>query len=150
VKLSVKVIGESQLLAKLRRLSDNVAGQALENAVVSGALLVQNEAKTKSPYLTGNLRRSIHIGGHSDKSELGNSTGDDIGGNKNTRDRAEVLVGTNVEYARRQEFGFSGADSRGRIFNQVPRPYLRPALDEKKQSVAKEIAAALKILLGKL
>ena len=106
-----------------KEIADKIQ-QGLQKAV----LVVERQAKEDCPVDTGRLRSSI-------TSEV---KGD------------EGKVGTNVEYARRQEFGFSGADSRGRIFNQVPRPYLRPALDEKKQSVAKEIAAALKILLGKL
>ncbi|MEM9043413.1 MAG: hypothetical protein AAGC81_01870 [Pseudomonadota bacterium] len=36
--------------------------------------------------------------------------------------------GTNVEYARRLELGFSGRDANGRNVNQPPRPFLRPVL----------------------
>lgn len=151
MNISVSIRGGMELVAKLKKLSDEVAGEALENAVVSGALLVQNRAKENAPFITGNLRRSVHIGGHSGESELAASeTGTDIGGNKSDRDHAEVLVGTNVEYARRIEYGFSGTDSLGRSYNQPPQPYLRPAMDEKKSAVAKEIGEALKILLRNL
>ena len=47
------------------------------------------------------------------------------------------VVGTNVEYARRLELGFVGADSLGRIYNQLPRPYLRPALHKNEKKIAK-------------
>lgn len=40
------------------------------------------------------------------------------------------VVGTNVEYARRLEYGFSGTDAAGRMVDQAPRPFLRPALAE--------------------
>ncbi len=45
------------------------------------------------------------------------------------------VVGSNVEYARRMEFGFVGADSLGRIYNQLPRPYLRPALHKNEKKI---------------
>lgn len=163
--------GGPELAAKLRRLSDDMAGQALEDAATAGALLVQNEAKRKAPWRTGNLRRSIHVGGHTEKSEVGSaaksdlvevltktgkhyktrrykgSTGTDIGGNEHSRTRAKVLVGTNVEYARRIEYGFSGTDSLGRHYNQPAHPYLRPAFDEKAAAVVKAVGVALRKLL---
>lgn len=138
MNISVSIKGGAEIAAKLKRLSDDVAGKALENAVVSGALLIQNAAKKKAPVRTGNLRRSIHIGGHSDQSELADSTGGDLGGNKNDGKSAEVLVGTDVVYAASHEFG------RG---NLAARPYMRPALDENKEKVVKEIGEALKDLL---
>ncbi len=47
------------------------------------------------------------------------------------------VVGSNVEYARRLELGFVGADSLGRIYNQLPRPYLRPALHKNEKKILK-------------
>ena len=38
------------------------------------------------------------------------------------------VVGTNVEYARRLELGFTGTDAAGHVVDQQPRPFLRPAL----------------------
>ena len=143
MKINATVVGDKTIIAKLNKFSDEASGKTLENAVTSGALIVQNAAKknivAKKVYRTGNLMRSIHIGGHSDQSELANSTGEDIGGNKNTRDSAEVLVGTDVVYAPPHEFG------RG---NLAARPYLRPAFDENQEKIAKEMGEALKDLLG--
>lgn len=144
MKLRVTVTGDKELAARLARMSGEMAGQKLETAVVSGALLVQNRAKEiiieKKVYKTGNLRRSIHIGGHSEQSELANSDGTDIGGNSHTKTKAEVLVGTNVVYAASHEYG------RG---NLAARPYLRPALDEEKDTAVREIGESLRILLEK-
>lgn len=39
-----------------------------------------------------------------------------------------VDIGTNVEYARRMELGFTGVDVLGRSYNQPPYPFLLPAL----------------------
>lgn len=38
------------------------------------------------------------------------------------------VVGTNVDYAKRLEYGFTGTDSAGRNVDQAPRPFLRPGL----------------------
>ena len=145
MKINATVIGDKAIIDKLKRLSDDMAGKALENAVVSGALLVQNEAKQilkrEEHWVTGNLARSTHIGGHAEQSELANSTGTDIGGNKSSRNSAEVLVGTNVEYASPLEFGTR---------SHPPYPFLRPAMDAKANAVAKEIGVALKVILSKL
>jgi HK97 gp10 family phage protein len=138
--ITVKITGDKELVRKLRRLGDDTGGRLLEAAVVSGALLVQNEAKRKSPLKTGNLRRSIHIGGHSERSELGQSDGSDVGGNVASATRAHVLVGTDVIYGAAQEFGTSTIPAH---------PYLRPALDEQKDAVRVEIGEALKDLILK-
>lgn len=50
------------------------------------------------------------------------------------------IVSADTPYARRLELGFTGADALGRIVNQAPRPFLRPAL--------KESRAVLKRILG--
>lgn len=41
-----------------------------------------------------------------------------------------AAVGTNKPQARRLEYGFVGADSLGRIYNQAPLPHVGPALEE--------------------
>ena len=52
---------------------------------------------------------------------------------------AIAQVGTDVIYARRVEFGFSGADRLGRIYNQPPNPYFRPAFDDNVERVKREM-----------
>lgn len=141
---SFTLTGDKELARQLARLEDAVRGKMLLRALVSGALLVSNEAKTNAPFLSGNLRRSIHIGG---EGVGGETTGTDIGGQTSGKDFAEVQVGTNVEYAARQEFGFSGADSLGRVYHQPARPYLRPALESTRGEVQTEIVGAVRALL---
>lgn len=41
-------------------------------------------------------------------------------------------VGSKLKYARRMELGFVGTDSAGRTYDQAPRPYLRPAINDNK------------------
>ena len=49
-------------------------------------------------------------------------------------------VGTNKPQGRRLEFGFVGADSRGRVFDQAPLPHFGPALDKYADPYAEAIA----------
>jgi len=51
---------------------------------------------------------------------------DAIGSPAGIQEKA-VVVGTNLVYARRVEFGFVGKDKLGRRYNQAARPYLYPA-----------------------
>lgn len=148
--LTVKVIGGARLRRQLERLAEAAARDILENAVAAGGLLVANRAKELAAYRTGTLRRSIHVGGHTALTPdfaLGPAQDgarySDIGGAHNDRSNAEVHVGTDVPYARRIEFGFMGQDRLGRTYHQTARPYLRPAFDETREAVVKEIKDAV-------
>ncbi|MFG2532830.1 hypothetical protein [Streptomyces sp. NPDC048516] len=41
---------------------------------------------------------------------------------------AQCTIGTEEPYGRRLEFGFVGADSLGRVYNQPPYPHVQPSL----------------------
>jgi HK97 gp10 family phage protein len=138
--ITVSISGDKKLAAKLGQIENGLKGELLEKALVSGALLVANDAKIRVPKKSGNLARSIHVGGGNGGLE-GDTTGTDIGGAKHSGGNAEVRVGTNVAYGRIVEFG-SG--------RRAPKPYLRPAADANQDAVVAEVAAALKDLLGAL
>lgn len=125
--------GSDSLRRKLAELDASLRGRMLEQAVVAGALLVQNDAKQRAPYVTGTLRRSIHIGGHEQLA------GDVVSSSplpapEISADAVRVYVGTNLEYAPLVEYGYG---------RRRPRPYLRPAIDVNGAAVRTEIAAAL-------
>ncbi len=148
MNMHASIKGGPELAAKLRQLSDEMAGKALEDATTAGALLVQNAAVKKAPFLTGTLRRSIHT-----LTTL------------RSRTRAVVAVGpSKIPYAAIQEFGgFIHAKGEGWLrFKtrdgswhtvksvQIPaHPYLRPALDENKGAVVREIGDSLRALLAR-
>ena len=115
--------GMDDLKRKLAKLDGNLSA-ALESAVTSGAILVQNDAKILAPYLTGNLRRSIHTA-TIEKSDV----------------RVVVAVGTDVEYAKTIEFGGS---------RKAPQGYLRPAADKNRDKIVKEIKDALGDIVRKV
>ena len=122
----MEIVNLDEFDAKLKRLGDALAETAVIRALTAGALIIENDAKRKAPYKTGTLKRSIHT-------ERG--------------DGMSVLIGTNVPYAARLEFGFMGADSRGRMYHQAARPYLRPAFDDNRDAAIREVGEALADLL---
>lgn len=143
--MPVRIEGSESLMRKLGALQDAVRGKMLERAVVTGALLVQNDAKIRAPYISGTLKRSIHIGGHEDENPDGEGGG--LPDPEVSSTEVAVYIGSNEPYARRIEMGFSGSDRLGRTYNQPAKPYLRPALDENQAAVRQEIGAALRDLI---
>lgn len=131
MKLGVKVLGTDDLKRRIDRIIDDTDGGALETALAAGAKIVENDAKRRAPYRTGTLRRSITT----EVTSQGR--------------HAEAVVGSDVEYARRIELGFSGKDSLGRNYSQAAQPYLRPALDENQDAAIKEANDALRELILK-
>lgn len=127
----VELLNGKQLAEKFRESSKRAQGK-LEKSLLASGHLVEADVKksfvaSPSPpggppgVLTGTLKRSIA-----------------------TRLMPmNVQVGTNVIYARRLEFGFTGTDSRGRSYNQAARPYLYPALRRNKAEIIKIISKGL-------
>jgi len=143
-----EIVGLPELLRKLNKLGEVGKGRAMIDALVVGGMEIVNEAKILVPKKTRTLSRSIHIGGHTQESSPGFTPHDiagdysDIGGEKIGNNEASILIGTNLVYAAPQEFG----TARG-----VPaHPYLRPAVDTKKERAFKVIGEALKIQIEKV
>ena len=123
----------------------------LKAAVLAGALKIRNKAASNAPFITGTLKRSIHVGANVETSP-GFNPGEgysDIGGEIVSPSRVKVRSGTNLVYAPRVEYGFSGKDSLGRVYNQPPKPYLRPAFDSEKDAAFKEIEDAITAAIEK-
>ena len=141
-QISLKV----EMKEALSQLSKPVVEKFITAALVSGALLIANQAKKNAPIKSGSLRRSIHVGGHTDKTPDYDPSSDlekygakygDLGEPGSLR----AIVGTNLEYAPYQEYG----TSRG-----VPaHPYMKPAMDTERDNVLKEIGAAFEELVAK-
>lgn len=110
------------------------ARSGLKASVPEAAQILVEEAKLLVPVDTGALRDAIHQEPLVDEPEkqivLVAPCYEDL----------SEKVGFRPPYARRIEFGFVGADSLGRVYNQAPKPYMRPAWDGKQA----EIKAAIK------
>lgn len=49
-------------------------------------------------------------------------------------------VGTNMKQGKRLEFGFVGTDSKGRRYNQAPRPHFKVTYEKNKQKIQNKLA----------
>ena len=92
--------------------------EATRVGVMTGAHLVEAQAKQSmngpGPQVqTGTLRRSINV---VDTTTLGAGS-------------YQARIAPTVIYGRRQELGFHGADSLGRVYNQRGRPFLSTGLN---------------------
>ncbi len=138
--MEYKLEGMAELIRNFEKLGGDMS-QALETAARAGALIVQNSAKEKVLFFTGDLRKSLHME-TTERSPI----------------RVIVQVGTDKVYAAIQEFGGIIHAKRGPylIFKtrdghwvrtesvQIPaHPYLRPGLNENVDKVRDEIREAL-------
>lgn len=112
VSLTITNVGE--IMGQLNRLTEATRGAQLMRAATAGALIPMNAAKRRAPWRTGTLRRSIHIGGHTEMASDfspgevgpdGKPAYSDIGSPAPEPTRVELLIGTNLVYAGIQEFG---------------------------------------------
>ncbi len=141
--INVTIRGNKKIEAALKKMSQEMRKKAVPAAVVSGALVVANDAKRRAPFITGTLRRSLHIGGHGDKTpghKIGPPPTKPLPPPKWRGATLVAFVGTNLVYAPPVEFGMS---------NRVAKPYLRPALDQNKQTVKAEMRAVLKDFINR-
>ena len=147
---SARIIGEKDVMRALDKLSEAMAGKVLEMALIAGGLEIMNAAKEVVPKITGSLSRSIHIGGFTGDSPGYDPSGDlakhnveysDIKGNKGEKHKAEIHIGTNVEYGSAVEYGTG---------RRMAKPYLRPAFDENLEIAKKQIAETLRSQLRKV
>jgi hypothetical protein len=128
--VNITITGYSDVQNAIKSIQRAFEG-ALSEIVLIGALPIENEAKLLAPVDTGALRDSIN-------SRIISSSST----------RALAGVGPHVPYGARIEFGFVGADSRGRHYNQGPQPYLRPAFENKKREAYDEMEAASREVLN--
>ena len=113
------------------------------NAVKKACFMVEGDAKWFCVVDTGRLRSSISsnwTGSGMARGKVGGVAKPDDGIGQPAKKTLELtgVVGTNVEYARRIEFGFlNKTDKLGRTFFQPSLPYLRPALHKNEKKIAK-------------
>jgi len=111
------VEGANQISERLKKIGSETK-TAIEEALVTSALIVERDAKINAPVDTGRLRASL------------SHTTEDFGS-----DNPSVTIGTNTVYAAAQEFGTSKFPAQ---------PFLFPAFNNNKQKILKELAKAFK------
>lgn len=118
--MSINITGLRELQRNLERHREQVIRE-VEQSLVESALIVERDAKIKAPFDFGRLRNSI-----SHETDFGSSS-------------PRVTVGTNIEYAKYQEFGTS----------RIPaHPYLFPALRENESRIRRKIIDGIRRGMG--
>lgn len=125
----VDLEGVEDLQAAIKKLSENMQGEILRDAVMAGAEIVADTASQLAP------RSADGSHGHEPGFLSKNIRAERVW--TRTQDTADAHVGLDKEawYGRLQETGT--------VF-QPAQPFLRPAFDETKNSVVDEIAARLR------
>ncbi len=135
---AIVVKGGEDLAKAFAALADDIKGPALEAATRAAALPILNQVRItvpeggRTPYKTGTYRRSFHM--------------ETV---EKTPERCTVQVGTDSPYGKRLEYGFVGADKLGRVYNQSPRPHVRPAFDENKGAAVEEFRGAVADIIAR-
>ena len=112
-------------MADLQKAFKDLASLAERNNAIAIKLVAnqyKNDVQAGAPYLTGTLRRSIHV---------------------EMVDSSLALVGTDLPYAKRQEYGFMDKDKRGRVYHQKAHPYFRPPMENNQETYKKMYLEAL-------
>lgn len=148
------VSGDAEVRDAIKAAANRLSGRQMELALVAGAMPVQNAAKANASAVTATLRRSIHIGGHTYE-----GAGHDVGGNS----AKQVVIGTNLIYARIQEEGgevspvnaeFLRFEVGGEVvYTRGPvtipaQSYMRRAFESEGGNAIREVGAAVRDLIA--
>lgn len=115
----VGLIGDKELTAKLKRLSAEARGDLLMEAALEGAKPIVDAASANAPRRTGRLASEIVA----------------VEGPKHGA-RAEAHIGPEKD-------AYWGLFNELGTVNMAAQPFLRPALDEKKDEATRRIGQAL-------
>jgi len=148
------ITGDDEVKAAINAVRHQLSGKQMELALVAGAMPIQNAAKSNASAVSGTLRRSIHIGGHTYE-----GAGHDVGGNS----PQQVMIGTNLIYARIQEEGgevspvnaeFLRFEVGGEVvYTRGPvtipaQGYMRRAFESEGGNAIREVGAAVRDLIA--
>lgn len=136
MRVGIKIEGLEKLLDKLDAVDNAHKYEALEDGLAQGGLVAIEEAKRRVPVKSGALRDSLHVGGYTkltpEYKPLG-AYGALKGPIGKGKDKG-VLIGTTLPYAQLVERGTK---------RTAARPFLRPAADEKRTEIVKEVEKAI-------
>ena|SRR5258708_23163804 len=140
-QLSAKIIGAEELKTAINSI-DQVAIKAIVDAVNITAQDFENKARSYAPHKTGTLWNSIHA----EPAEVSSNN-------------VSAKVGTNLKYARAQEFGTVGMvinshSKLGKPFTYIgnikPKLYFAKAKDAIRTEFTNNLARAMQIIVSHL
>jgi len=153
-EFSVEITGLDKALNRIKRYA-NVTPEKVKKAMILTGYAIEAAAKKGAPVDTGNLAASISTSWSGDGPDQGK---EGVGTPPTAPGEESVVVGSNVEYAKYQEFGFHGeikvkAHTRGgsgvkahtRKVNYAGKPYLYPAFQKKKGMLIKKLDKAVEL-----
>ena len=165
---AVRVVGEKEVMDRLGAVGQMLSGRQLLKVVKNGALIVENDAKAKVPKRTGNLMRSLHTEAEMEGATASVQTGTRhlygayvefgtgiFGTGPGASGKPIVIVPVNKKALRwrvgpKGEGGSFAFAKRVVIQGMKPKPYLRPAFDEKRDAALTEMARAGRELIEKV
>lgn len=125
----VELVGDKVLLKKLRKLSADLRDEIARDSLMDGGRIVESAAKQKAPKKSGQLRDSV-------TREARRSDGTwyvAVGPGPETNVR--LADGRMLSYGLFPEFGVHGSTPK--------KPWLRPALDERRAATTAEIKRSI-------
>ena len=143
-----RVYTPAEFADALNKMSKEVRGTTLRRAATAGALVIETAAKVS---MSAASHTGIQYGTHRASAD-GETPAVDTGvlvhsistwTEKQSRDEITMGIGSGIIYAARLEFGFMEIDSLGRQYDQQPRPYMRPAVDNNVNEIEKAITVTL-------
>lgn len=135
---TMNLTGFKELAEKLKQLGPRVAKNGLRAAVSSGAAVIRNEARSRAPVDTGEMRKDIHI--KREKDARGGETVAAkysvfvLSGKKSRISGKARNVDKNSYYWRFVELGTS---------KMAAQPFMRPAFESKKEAAVEAIGKKL-------
>lgn len=146
---NISVEGIPGLMNDIKKFGKE-AEKAVKNGVDRTAIAMETDAKKRLEgdlggtrrIKTGRLRASVHA-----ELKQGESHGEDSLNEQIASD--EAIVGTNVVYANRIEFGFNDTDKLGRKYNQSGMSYLGFAAMRQAKELPRRITEELNKLLSR-
>lgn len=115
MQVSLKVLGQKDIVRRLNLMPDATAGKALSKAAMAGAKVIVSAAKARAPVRTHKLQESI-------TAEV----------TEKSRDHVEATIGPGKE-------GFYGMFIELGTSKMPARPFLRPALDENEEAAIQAV-----------
>jgi len=144
--VSSRVKGGAKLRRTLKRFPDE-ATEEVKQVLETGIRIIQRDAARRVPVDTGNLKRALLSGQAVGKLDKGLKWEFGVRGKK---------LKKSIFYARFIEFGtkgFTGRDRRGRMLNippMPPRPFMQPAVNKYRRSLARRIDKAVDRAIDKV